>query len=157
MSWLLIGKKALGFLGRHWKLFVILGLVIAWKGAVGQAEHWEQVARSITLAIGDASDNPDLAVGDAARQVVALGKSRDAWRSASEKQSDAVNRMLESTKQLGAIAAQRRREIEAAVAKRDAAIKRLENQAITPGDRADCAGQLRAAEDVLDGLYDGGF
>ena len=153
MSWLAIGK----FLGRNWKLFVILGLAIALTVARNRAEHWEKVARSITLAIGDAADNPKLKVGDAARQAAALGKSRDAWRSASEKQTEAVNRMAESTKQLAAIAEVRRKEIAGAVAKRDAATKRLEDQAIAPGDRADCAGQLRAAEDVLDGLYDGGF
>lgn len=138
--------------------FLAIALLLAWAMRLeDRRDYWETTARSITLAIGDAAGVQGLSYKDAGRQAILLGQSRDSWKWASDQQGEAIKQLAADTQKLAKIAADRRKEFASAIARRDTAIKRLSNQAITPGDRANCAAQLREAEDVLDRLYDEGF
>lgn len=114
-------------------------------------------ATSVLIATREASDNPDLEWEDTARQINELDASLTGWRNTAELQSGTIDAMGEETKRLQAENAELAAKVAVLNRKRDALIARLNNDALDPGDRADCWAQIKAADEALNVLYREGF
>lgn len=144
--------------------YIKIGVGVAFIGVTAwglRVDHlraeWKELAESITLSIGEASGNRGLKPKDAALQVTLLGKSRDEWKSVAGTQKDRIDLLGSETERLKNLSEELRKQAQAAIAKRDDAARRLADQAISPGDRADCAAQLRDAEATLDLVFEEGL
>jgi len=114
-------------------------------------------AGSVLASIRIASDNPDLEWKDAARQVDELDKSLTGWKSQAETLSGAVDAMGAETKRLQAENAALTEKVRALNARRRELIASLEQDALDPGDVADCWAQIREVDDSLNQLRQEGF
>lgn len=114
-------------------------------------------ATSVLIATREASDNPDLKWEETARQIEELDASLTGWRNTAELQSGTIDAMGEETKRLQAENAELAAKVAVLNRKRDALIARLNNDALDPGDRADCWAQIKAADEALNVLYREGF
>lgn len=126
--------------------------------------HWKDKydvlsgqATTVLIATRDASDNPDLKWEDTARQINELDASLTGWKNTAQLQSGAIDAMGEETKRLQAENAALSAKVAALNKKRDSLIARLNNDALDPGDRADCWAQIKAADEALNVLYREGF
>lgn len=122
--------------------------------------HWHEKfdvlnaeAVVVLAATGKAAENPKLRWVDVPEQIALIGQSRAAWKGTADLQSSRIDAMGIETARLQALNAELRAKAEAAIAKRNDAIRRLEQDALTPGERADCARQLFDAEAALDLVY----
>lgn len=158
----------MSFALRHWRLIlsgVALAILLALLGfAKADARHWkvkwqelDRRAHTVLVAIQDVSTNPKLKWKDAAAQVRLVGKARDDWRGASRLQSERIAEMGRETVRLQALSAEAQRVAKRLIAKRETAIARLDRAALTPGERSDCARQMRQAEEALDAAYAAGL
>jgi hypothetical protein len=144
---------------------VALALVLAWGLRVdhlraGWKLKFETVVEQtgvVTASIRRATGNPKLKWKDASAQVDALAASRDGWKSAAETQTAAIDRMGAEADRLKALNAELRARAEKEIARRTVAIDRLDNQALTAGDRDNCQQQIAAAEAALDAIYEEGL
>lgn len=114
-------------------------------------------ATAVLVAVREAADNPKLQWRDVPAQIDAIDASLTQWRGTARAQSDTIDALGRDTERLRAENAELVKKIAAANAKRDAAIRRLDDEALEPGDRADCWAQIREAEDALNQLYKEGF
>lgn len=149
------------------RLYAAIGVAVAFALLLGWALHLDHLragwkgahdklaseAAKVVIAIKEASDNPGLKWADAAGQVEQIGMSRKAWKGTAQLQSARIDELGIETARLKALNADLRKKAEAQIAKRDKAIARLESSALTPGERSDCARQLREAEEALDLVY----
>jgi hypothetical protein len=117
----------------------------------------EGEAATVLVAARKASDNPDLKWADTAGQVDLVGKAVKAYKGVVDIQSAQIDALGIETAQLKTLAAAERRKADVAIAKRKTLIDRLQDDALTPGDRSDCARQLREIEAVLDAVFEGGL
>lgn len=125
-----------------------------WKDKFGDLS---EEAGVVLVAVRDAADNPKLTWRDVPKQIDALDASLTEAQSTLDTQTDRIN-------QLGAESNRLRAENEALAAKvaslnrkRDALIAQLEDDALDPGDRADCWAQIRETDEALNQLYREGF
>lgn len=125
-----------------------------WKDKFGDLSD---EAGAVLVAVRDATGNQKLVWLDVPQQIDALDASLTEAKSALDTQSDRIN-------QLGAESTRLRAENEALAAKvaklnkkRDALIAQLEDDALEPGDRADCWAQIRETDEALNQLYREGF
>ena len=125
-----------------------------WKDKFGDLSD---EASAVLVAVRDATGDRKLVWRDVPQQIDALDASLTEAKSALDTQSDRIN-------QLGAESTRLRAENEALAAKvaklnkkRDALIAQLEDDALEPGDRADCWAQIRETDDALNQLYREGF
>lgn len=146
------------------RLGVAITIVIALASFVGWAfrvDHlradwkakWQSLngeAVVVLAAAGRASNNPRLRWREVPDQIEEIAASRKAWKGTAELQSSRIDELANETARLKALNAEARARAQAAIAKRESAIKRLETAALTPGERADCAKQLFDAEAALD-------
>lgn len=140
-------------------------LLLAWALRLDHLRgHWRDKfdalsneATAVLVAVRDATDNPKLEWRDVPKQIELLDASLTQWKGAAETQSDMIDAMGRDTERLRAENAALVKKIAAANAKRDAAIARLDNDALDPGDRADCWAQIREADEALNQLYQEGF
>lgn len=114
-------------------------------------------ATTVLIATREASDNPDLKWEDTARQINELDASLTGWKNTAQLQSGAIDAMGEETKRLQAENAVLSAKVAALNKKRDSLIAKLNNDALDPGDRADCWAQIKAADEALNVLYREGF
>lgn len=114
-------------------------------------------AAQVVIAVRDMSENPKLQWKDVPRQLDLLDKSLTEKTEALDQQTEAVNQLGAETARLQAENAAMAKRIAALNRKRDQLIRRLEDDAMEPGDRADCWAQVKAAEDALNLLYREGF
>lgn len=126
--------------------------------------HWHDKYDVLATATGEllgdirkASNNPTLKLKEAGDQVRIIAASRLAWKGTAELQSSRIEEMANETMRLKALSAQRRKQAETAIAKRETAIERLKTQAMTAADRSDCAKQIKEANDALDLVYSEGL
>lgn len=118
-----------------------------------KALGWEAEANTVVVALQTASGNPKATWGSAANQILALGDDKRQWQAASERQSRAVEDMLDATRALKARSDELKRIASEAQAKRAAAIRKLQDVATSPSERADCEVLLKEANDALDEVY----
>jgi hypothetical protein len=118
-----------------------------------KAEEWARQADTVVIALQTASGNPKAAWDTAASQILALGDDKRQWQATSERQSRAVQDMLDSTRALKARSDELKRIASEAQAKRAAAIRKLQDMATSPSERADCEVLLKEANDALDEVY----
>ena len=121
---------------------------------------FDQLYAEAALVLGTtqrASGNPKLKWADVPGQIDVIANSRKAWKDTADLQSSKIDALGLETARLKALNATARKKAEAIIAKRDTVIAKLANQAITPGDRADCVAQLRDAETALDLVFKEGL
>ncbi len=128
-----------------------------WDTWKSKAEAWQAQANTVVVALQTASGNPDATWGTAANQILALGDDKRQWQATSERQSRAVEDMLNSTRALKARSDELKLIVAEAKAKRAAAISKLNDIATTPAEKADCEGLLKEANDALDEAYRAGL
>lgn len=156
-----ISPRALAAAG----IAALLGVAIAWgfswkADAVswrGKFSTLDTQAKAVLAAARTASDNPRLTWADTARQVELLGQSRRQWKATSEIQTTKINALGEETARLYALNVELRRKAEVQIAKRDKAVARLENAALSPGDQQNCLAQIRDATAALDLVFEEGL
>lgn len=125
-----------------------------WKERYGAlSEQAGRVLASVRLT----SDNPKLAWEQVPDQIEALDASLTQWRGTARTQSELIDTMGRDAERLRAENAALAEKVKALNAKRAALVARLNEDALDPGDRADCWAQLRATEDALNLLYREGF
>ena len=129
---------------------------VSWKW---DAQKWQGKVDALTALVVPlmvevrlASD-PSLSIKDAPEQVRLIASSRKAWKDLSATQSAQFDVMALESARLKSLNADLRKTAQAAIVKRDTAIRRLEREALSPGERADCARQLFDAEAALDLVY----
>ena len=157
-----MGLKIARAIGIRGGLAIILAILAAlcwhkwgvWKEKYGVLSS---EAGEVLAAVRIASDNPKLAWADTKEQVEALDASLTQWRGTARTQSDLIDTMGRDTERLRAENAVLAAKVAAANKKRDAAIARLQNDALDPGDTADCWAQIREADEALNILYREGF
>ena len=125
-----------------------------WKDKYGLLSNEAGVVLVATRA---AADNPKLKWGDVPAAIEALDASLLQWRGTAQTQSDMIDAMGRDTERLRAENEALTKKIAEANRRRDAAIARLDDAALDPGDRADCWSQIRAADEALNQLYQEGF
>ncbi|WOF44385.1 hypothetical protein KNJ79_05480 [Sphingopyxis indica] len=104
-----------------------------------------------------ASDNPDLEWEDTATQIDQLDASLTQWKGTAQTQSQMIDELGRDTERLRAENAELAAKVAVLNRKRAELIRRLDEDAMDPGDRADCWAQIREAEDALNQLYKEGF
>lgn len=146
--------KLYGSIGLALILVVAIGIHRAGDRRVrAQLDTLTNEAAAVLVATRIASDNPSLRWIDAAGQIGMIGKSRREWKATADLQTARINDLGLETARLKAINADQRKQAEAHIAKRQQVIARLESQALTPGERSDCARQLRMIEEALDLVF----
>lgn len=115
----------------------------------------EGEAARVLVAARRASDNPELTWTDVPVQVDLVGRSLKAFKGVVDIQTARIDALGIETARLKALSEQERRRADAAIAKRQSLIKVLEQDALTPGQRSDCARQLREVEAILDAVFEG--
>jgi regulator of replication initiation timing len=120
------------------------------------AELSDQADR-VVAAVRIVSDNPKLQWKDTADQVEQIGGALSQWRGTARSQSELIDTMGRDTERLRAENDALKEKVKALNAKRAALIGQLRQDALDPGDRADCWAQLRETEDALNQLYREGF
>lgn len=140
-------------------------LLLAWALRLDYLRgHWRDKfdvlsneATEVLVAVREAADNPKLEWKDVPAQIDALDASLTGWRNTAQLQSGTIDAMGEETKRLQAENAELSAKVAQLNKKRDALIARLNNDALDPGDRADCWAQIREADEALNTLYREGF
>jgi hypothetical protein len=146
--------KLYGSIGLALVLVVTLGLHRAGDRRVrAQLDTLTNQAGAVLVATRAASDNPSLRWVDVAEQIGRIGKSQREWRATADLQTARINDLGLETARLKALNADLRKQAEAHIAKRQQVIARLETQALSPGERSDCARQLRLVEEALDLVF----
>lgn len=125
-----------------------------WKDKFGDLSD---EAAQVVIAVRDMSGNPKLQWKDVPQQLDLLDKSLTEKTVALDQQTAAVDALGAETARLRAENSEQAKKIAALNRKRDALIARLNDDALEPGDRADCWAQVRAAEDALNLLYREGY
>lgn len=125
-----------------------------WKDKYGELSN---EATAVLVAVREAADNPKLSWQDVPAQIDALDASLTGWKNTAEMQSGTIDAMGAETKRLQAENAELSAKVAALNRKRDSLIARLRDDALDPGDRADCWAQIREADEALNTLYREGF
>ena len=126
----------------------------AWKDKYGELSN---EATAVLVAVREAADNPKLSWQDVPAQIDSLDASLTGWKNTAEMQSGTIDAMGAETKRLQAENAELSAKVAALNRKRDSLIARLRDDALDPGDRADCWAQIREADEALNTLYREGF
>ena len=116
-----------------------------------------EISGGILSEVRSASANPKLRLNDAAEQVAQISSAKREWQATSELQSSRIDALAIESARLKALKAPLRAKAEVAIAKRNGSVKRLETGMLDPGERADCAAQIFAANAALDLVYEEGL
>lgn len=146
-------------------LLLALALALGWGFRVdGLRASWKQKYEvvyaqmdKVVLTLRVATGDPKLRQSGAVDAIKSLDANRDAWEGTSKLQSDRIDALAAEGERLKKLNAELRVKAEAAIAKREQAIQRLRREALTPGERADCAAQISAANEALDLVYSEGL
>lgn len=114
-------------------------------------------AGKVLASVRIASDNPKLKWADTARQVEELDKSLAGWKSEAEGLSSTIDTMGAETARLRSENATLIAKVRALNVRRSELIAQLEQDALDPGDVADCWAQIREVDDTLNRLREEGF
>lgn len=144
---------------------IVAAAFIAWVIRIDYLRNdWKTKYEVLSTQAGDvlyeirvASGKKKLAWADVPAEIRDLDHARDSWKMASNAQSVAIDRMAFDTAKMKKLNAELRAKAQVELEKRKAAYERLDKQAMTPGDRADCIAQIKAAEAALDTIYEAGL
>lgn len=143
---------------------IALLLIVTIGGLTLSRNHWkgralkvEEAAGVVTATIRRVTNNPKLQWKDANEQIEALAVSRESWKTVAGEQTAAIDALGMEAERLRALNAELREKAKAEIAKRNRLIARLDNDALTPGDRDDCQAQIAAAEAALDAIFEEGL
>ena len=114
-------------------------------------------AGAVLVAVREAAGNPKLTWRDVPKQIDLLDESLIEARSTIDTVTDRVNLLGAESDRLRAENAALAAKVAELNRKRRALIEKLDDDALDPGDRADCWAQIRAADDALNQLYREGF
>lgn len=151
IGWGLIGLAVLGFvawafradhLRAHWH-----------KTYVEYKKQDEKEDAVVTARIGKAIGNKKLKWEDVPDQVERYANGHDLLVTNTEIANGKIAAMGAETERLKKLNSELRAKAEKEIAKRKAAIDRLEESANDPGDREDCQAQIAAAEAALDAIF----
>lgn len=136
---------------------IALAAALAW-GAIerGLHQHWRGIALAITSQIAYSTHQDRISTKDAVAAVRRLGIERDQERELRRMQTAQINAMAIEAERLRKLSADAKAQAQVAIVKRDAAIKRLGQAALSPGDRANCVEQLNEARATLAYVFDQG-
>lgn len=142
-----------------------IALMLAWAIRLdGLRADWRDKFLNLTAEAGTvlasvriASDNPKLAWKDAAKQVDEIGMSRAVWKNHAEGLSGQIDQMGAETARLKSENATLVAKVRALNARRTQLIAKVEQDALDPGDVADCWAQIREVEESLNRLRQEGF
>lgn len=126
----------------------------AWKEKFGDLSA---EAGAVLVAVREAAGNPELTWRDVPKQIDLLDESLIQARSTIDTVTDRVNLLGAESDRLRAENAALAAKVAELNRKRRALIEKLDDDALDPGDRADCWAQIRAADDALNQLYREGF
>ncbi len=126
----------------------------AWKEKFGDLSA---EAGAVLVAVREAAGNPKLTWRDVPKQIDLLDESLIEARSTIDTVTDRVNLLGAESDRLRAENAALAAKVAELNRKRQALIEKLDDDALDPGDRADCWAQIRAADDALNQLYREGF
>ncbi|MFN7029473.1 MAG: hypothetical protein ACK4PC_08900 [Sphingopyxis sp.] len=151
--------RAIGFRGG---IIIALALFAAlcwhkwgvWKDKFGDLSD---EAAQVVIAVRDMSGNPKLQWKDVPQQIDLLDKSLTEKTTLLDQSTAAVNALGAETARLQAQNAEQAKKIADLNRKRDALIAKLDDDALEPGERADCWAQVREAEEALNTAYREGF
>lgn len=152
------GFKLYGAIG----LAVIAALFVAWAFRANHLraywhDRYDTETVQVTAQIANAVGNPKLKWKDVGAQVDAYAKGHDALIVATSEANARIEAMGAESDRLKRFNAELRAKADIAIAARAKAIDRLEQSALTPGDRADCQAQIAAAQSALDAVYEEGL
>lgn len=150
------------------RLYALLGIVLAVAAAFGaltlSRNYWKGEAVElrdstavVTATLRRVNNNPKLEWKDANEQIEAMAVSRESWKTVAGEQTAAVEAIGAEAERLRALNAELREKAKAEIKKRNRLIARLDDSALTPGDREDCQAQIAAAEAALDAIYEEGL
>lgn len=165
-----IKGKLLGGLGLV-ALLIIVSVAawgFSWKADArfwqGRSAHWDREFHTLAKQSGDvlsalriAADNPKLRWEDAPQQAKWLGEAFHGQKAVIDIQTAKVNDLGLERARLQALNDDLRKQAQALIAKKGRVIARLDSDALTPGERQDCARQLREAETALDLIFQEGL
>lgn len=114
-------------------------------------------AGEVLASIRIAADNPELKWDNAADQVDELDKSLTGWKSQAEALSGTIDTMGAEAVRLRAENATLTAKVRALNARRNELIAQLDQDALDPGDVADCWAQIREVDASLNKLREEGF
>jgi hypothetical protein len=150
--------KLLGFAG------IVVVLLTLTQCARQDAKKWHAAynglayeARVMLDTVREVSSNPKLDWKNAHVQVRMLGDARDNWRNATTIQRQHIQALAAESERLKKLSADAQARARKAIAQREEAMRRLDQEALTPGERSDCARQMREAQDVLDSIWESGL
>lgn len=149
------------------RLYALLGIVLAVAAAFGaltlsrnswksEALFFRETTGTVTATLRRVNNNPKLEWKDANEQIEAMAVSRESWKTVAGEQTAAVEAIGAEAERLRALNAELREKAKAEIQKRNKLIARLDDAALTPGDREDCQAQIAAAEAALDAIYEEG-
>lgn len=143
-------------------VFGILALAIAgfvaWAFRVdNRRAYWHNKydveTSQVTAHIANAIGNPDLRWKDVGKQVDLYASGHLKLVIATDEANARIDAMGAESERLKSLNAELRAKADKAIASRGKAIARLEQSALTPGDRDDCQSQIAAAQKALDEVY----
>lgn len=138
-------------------LAVIGGLTLSRNYWKGEAVELRESTAVVTATLRRVNNNPKLKWKDANEQIEAMAVSRESWKTVAGEQTAAVEAIGAEAERLRALNAELREKAKAEIKKRNRLIARLDDAALTPGDREDCQAQIAAAEAALDAIYEEGL
>lgn len=127
------------------------------KGLKLRLQDQEATIAGVVTATKQAARLKKLEATQAAGVIVNIGEARDAAEARSQRYEGQLNAYAAEASRYRALSENYRKMASAALARKQDALDRLSNQAITPGDRANCVAQLKDANAVLDFIYKEGY
>lgn len=153
-----MGTRAYLALGIGLTVLVIIGgLTISrnyWKGEAVEIKEQTVVA---TARIGRALGNDKLQWKDVPEQVERYADGHNQLVIDTGIANAQIDALGAERDRLRALNAELREKAKAEIKKRNRLIARLDDAALTPGDREDCQAQIAAAEEALDAIYEEGL
>ena len=136
---------------------IAFAAVLAWGIRVDTLRaHWRDIAVGMAKEVSVILDKP-VDPEDAAKAIKGIGGDLATERDLRRAQSLKITEMSEESQRLKAKSVEAWKVAKAAIKSRDAAIAKLNAQALTPGDRADCVAQLNNALEAIDAAYSAGL
>lgn len=156
----LTGLRLYGAIGA----VVALAVLVAWIWRLDERRaHWRAEAEALSAWRGEVQSALGTALGgridwrSAPRRIGELAASRREWQTTAEIQSARITDLAAETARLKTMSTEARATAEAAMRRRDEALRRFDTMALDRRERGDCARDLREAEAVLDALREAGL
>lgn len=138
-------------------LATIAGLTISRNYWKGEATDLREQTYVVTARIGKAVGNTKLKWKDVAEQVERYADGHDQLVIETGIANQRIEELGTEAKRLRALNAKLRAKANAEIKKRNKLIARLDNDALTPGDRDNLQEQISAVVSALDAIFEEGY